>query len=138
MAISSARLSIIPLMQTEKMRVALKTLDTIYEILPVCPFWRRRASSGTVRLEKDGLMQTITNTLPVRVTDSVTLADAIAAAGGGSAPAGNTIDVQVIVNTGVPKVDKAALTKASTMGDIKALANAILEAINGAPGAEEG
>lgn len=91
---------------------------------------------GTVKLEKDGLMQTITNTLPVRVTDSTTLADAIAAAGGGSAPAGNSIDISVVVNTGVPKVDKAALTKASTMGDIKALANALLEAINGAPGAE--
>lgn len=92
---------------------------------------------GTVRLEKDGLMQTITNTLPVRVTDCVTVADAIAEAGGGSAPAGNSIDLSVVVNTGVPKVDKTALTKASTMGDIKALANALLEAINGAPGAAD-
>lgn len=93
---------------------------------------------GTVKLEKEGLMQTITNTLPVKVTDCVTLADAIASAGGGNAPAGNTIDVQVVINTGVPKVDKGKLTKASTMGDIKALANALLEAINGAPGAEDG
>ena len=88
---------------------------------------------GTVRLEKDGLMQTITNTLPVKVTDCV--AEALAAANGGGS--GNTIGLDVVVNTGVPKVDKAALTKASTMGDIKALANALLEAINGAPGAAD-
>ena len=92
---------------------------------------------GTVRLEKDGLMQTITNTLPVKVTDCATVADAISGAGGGQAPAGNTISIDVVVNTGVPKVDKEALTKASTMGDIKALANAILDAINGAPGAAD-
>ena len=89
---------------------------------------------GTVKLEKEGLMQTITNTLPVKVTDCV--AEALAAANGGGG--GNTISLDVIVNTGVPKVDAAALTKASTMGDIKALANALLEAINGAPGAEDG
>lgn len=92
---------------------------------------------GTVRLEKDGLMQTITNTLPVRVTDCTTIADAIGSAGGGSAPAGNSIDLSVVVNTGVPKVDKAALDAAATMGDIKALANALLAAINGAEGAAD-
>ena len=92
-------------------------------------------SYGIVRLEKDGLMQTITNTLPVRVTDCVTVADAIASAGGGSAPAGNSIDLSVVINTGVPKVERPSLDAASSMGDIKALANALLAAINGAAGA---
>lgn len=92
---------------------------------------------GVVKLEKDGLMQTVSNTVPVKVTDCVDLATAMEAAGGGDAPAGNTIDLNVVVNTGVPKVDRAALTKASSMGDIKALANAILAAINGAEGAAD-
>ena len=92
-------------------------------------------SYGTVRLVKDGLMQTITNTLPVRVTDSVDLANAINSAAGGEAPAGNTIELNVVVNTGVPKIEKEALGAASSMSDIKALANALLAAINGAQGA---
>jgi hypothetical protein len=77
-----------------------------------------------------GALQTITNTIPVRVTDSVV--EALQAANGGSSGGGgNAIDISVAVNTGVPRVDKSELTKASSVGDIKALANAILDAING-------
>ena len=80
---------------------------------------------ATATLWKDGLMQTISNTIPVRVTDSVVEAN------GGKPGIGNEVDLSVSVNTGVPRVDKALLTRASSVGDIKALANAILNAING-------
>lgn len=88
---------------------------------------------ATVWLIKEGLMQTVTNTLPVKVTDCVIPDEAVE----GSAPAGNSIELNVVVNTGVPKVDKTALTGASTLGDTKSLANAILDAINGAQGAAD-
>lgn len=90
-------------------------------------------SCATVKLVKEGLMQTITNTLPVKVTDCVIPEEAV----DGGAPSGNSIELNVVVNTGVPKIDRTALTGASTMGDIKALANAILDAINGAQGAAD-
>lgn len=86
---------------------------------------------ATVKLVKEGLMQTITNTLPVKVTDCVIPEEAV----DGEAPAGNTIELNVVVNTGVPKIDKEALGAASSMSDIKALANALLAAINGSQGA---
>lgn len=85
---------------------------------------------GEMRLCKGGLEQTISNTVPVRVTDSV------AEAYPGDAGAGNAIDLSVVVNTGVSRIDKAFLTKASSIADIKSLANAILEAINGAAAQE--
>lgn len=87
-------------------------------------------SYAVARLEKEGLMQTISNTIPVKVTDSVAEA-AMAASGGEGSGGGNSIGLSVVVNTGVPKIDRAALTKGSSVADIKALANAILDAING-------
>ena len=88
---------------------------------------------ATVKLVKEGLMQTITNTLPVKVTDCVIPEEAV----DGGSPAGNSIELNVVVNTGVPKIDRTALTGSSKMGDVKALANAILDAINGAQGAAD-
>jgi hypothetical protein len=88
-------------------------------------------SYGTAKLEKEGLMQTISNTIPVKVTDSVAEAAMAASGGGDSGGGGNSIGLSVYVNTGVPKIDRAALTKGSSVADIKALANAILDAING-------
>lgn len=71
-------------------------------------------------LEKDNLMQTISNTIPVCITDSVSRV----------AGQSNDVNLSVTINTGVPHVDKDALTPASTIADIKAFANALLAAIN--------
>lgn len=77
-------------------------------------------SFGRTYLEKDNLMQTISNTIPVMITDSVERANGQT----------NDVNLSVTVNTGVPHVDRQALTNASTGADIKALANALLAAIN--------
>lgn len=84
---------------------------------------------GSVYIRKDGLMETITNELPVRVTDSVALAKS----------AVDTITLSVTVNTGVRRIDTPALDAESTAGDIKRLANDMRAAINGedAPAAGE-
>lgn len=84
-------------------------------------------SFGTVRLAKNDLQQTISNTVPVKVTDAV--CDSIAAVKSAEG-CKNTIDISVVVNTGIQRIDKASLTQGSSVADIKALANAILEAIN--------
>ena len=79
-------------------------------------------SYGKTYLKKDGFMQTISNTIPVMITDSVERANGV----------NNDVNLSVIVHTGVQHIDKAALTKASTNADIKELANALLAAINAA------
>lgn len=79
-------------------------------------------SYGRTYLIKDDLMQTISNTIPVLVTDSVERA------GSGS----QSMNLSVKVHTGVQHIDKEELTTASNNGDVKALVNAILQAINGA------
>lgn len=77
-------------------------------------------------LKKDNLMQTISNSIQVKVTDS---ADEM---GCGSTPSGggNGMTLGVTVNTGVPHVDMDELVKSSSIAEIKALANALLRAVN--------
>ena len=79
-------------------------------------------SYGKTYLERNGLRQYISTTIPVCVTDSVERV----------AMATNDMNLHVTVNTGVPHVDKEALTKASTNADLRELANALLAAINAA------
>ena len=85
-------------------------------------------SLGSLRLVKDGLVQTICNTVPVRVTDSV--AEAEAAAGGDGSL--NTINLAVVVNTCYVPVAAEQLTQASTIAELRAAVNAILAALAGA------
>ena len=71
-------------------------------------------------------MQTISNSIQVKVTDS---SDEL---NGGSSPSGggNGMMLGVTVNTGVPHVDFDELVRSSSVGEIKALANALLRAVN--------
>lgn len=77
-------------------------------------------SYGRTFLEKDGLMQTINNTIPVCVTDCVERVTGQT----------NDMNLSVTINTPVPHVDKEALTKDATRWDIKDVVNAVLAAIN--------
>ena len=77
-------------------------------------------------LKKDNLMQTISNSIQVKVTDSADeLTDKSSPSGGG-----NGMTLGVTVNTGVPHVDMEELVKSSSVAEIKELANALLRAIN--------
>lgn len=73
-------------------------------------------------LSKGGLEMTVSNMVPVCVTDCVARV----------AGANNSVDLSISVTSPIPKVAVDALTKDSTTGDVKALANALLTAINAA------
>lgn len=75
-------------------------------------------------LAKDNLEMTISNNVPVCVTDCVARVTS----------KDNAIDLSISVTSPIAKVSADALTKDSTTGDIKALANALLAAINAAAG----
>lgn len=77
-------------------------------------------SYGRMYLKKNGLRESITANLPVCVTDCIERVNM----------ATNTINLSVKINTAVPHVDKQPLTTKSTPAEVKALANALLAAVN--------
>lgn len=79
---------------------------------------------GVLRLRKGGLSQTISNTVPVLVTDCVARAEA-------AALSGNAINLAVKVNTTYVPVAAEELTQASTIAELRAAVNAILAALAG-------
>lgn len=77
-------------------------------------------SVGSLAIEKEGVCQTINSSIPIKVTDC---ADELAGVT-------NEVELSVVINTAVPHIDKADLTKDSTNKELRELVNAILDAIN--------
>ena len=77
-------------------------------------------SVGSLAIEKEGFRQTINSSIPIKVTDC---ADELEGAK-------NEVGLSVVINSGVPHVDKDELTKVSTNKELRELVNAILTAIN--------
>lgn len=77
-------------------------------------------SVASLALEKDGARQTVNNAIPVKVTDS----------SGELSGVTNEVGLSIVINTAVPHIDNAELTKASTNKELRELVNAIRAAIN--------